>query len=718
MKHTLTIFLLFLFSSFAHAQLPEMDDRSPIISLSIDSTSVKAGDSFLVGYKVIHPANHWSYYNGSSGGGIPHNLSIPEVKGLTFSKPYFPTPHIKWKESAGLNSINFIYPNDLTIIYKVTVAADAKAQALKLTLGSNFQMCDPKSCTIPQNFEASTTIKIGDATERDSNSELGKLLASYPSISDDIEVTASSNGSSTAFIFNTNIDLTQVDKLLLVDRDGFISALKSQQFIKTDTGYSLEVGHAKDWDDNYVAAPKVFVGILTTEKGSFNGGPGVLITTPISASKTSNTPNPEDNGGVTADATTPIGETKTKMGLFLILLSLFGGGIILNLMPCVFPVIGLKIMGFVQQSGSDKSKIKMHGIVFTAGVLLTFLVLALIMLPVRELKGNGAQLQNPWVVFILMLVMLVMGLSMFGLFEIGAKITGTGSKLQQKSGLVGTFFSGILAVVVATPCSAPLIGPAIGAAWKLPPTLFVISLLTMGLGLSLPYIVLSFMPSLIKKLPQPGAWMESFKQGMSFLLVAAAGYLLWVYNGLVDDGGQKGLAIILGITMISAAAWVYGRWVLPYKSSKARWLGRIFTLLLGVTGFIMAKPIAAKSDDAVPDFVWEKWSPEKVEDYNNKGVTVYVDFTARWCATCQSNKKLAYTDEVRQLFFDKKIIVMKADITREDPRVMPVIQKLGRAAIPVNVLYVPGDDTPNVTSEILTAGYMLDFVKEHLPEAK
>ncbi|NJM38118.1 MAG: DUF255 domain-containing protein [Akkermansiaceae bacterium] len=405
----------------------------------------------------------------------------------------------------------------------------------------------------------------------------------------------------------------------------------------------------------------------------------------------------------------PLPVSAYLVNLFL----MFLGGMILNLMPCVFPVIGLKIMGFVQQAGNDRKKIVLHGIVFTLGVLASFAVLSGILFAARLAAGGGSssigwgyQLQSPWVVMSLMLLMFAMGLSMFGLFEIGTSATSIGGSLQSKQGLSGSFFSGILATVVATPCSAPLLGPAIGKAIALPTFQFFTSFAAMAIGLSMPYLALSAFPKLIDRLPRPGAWMESFKQAMSFLLFATAGYLLWVYATQILL--ENLLGPIFGLSLIAIAAWIYGRWNLPHLASRTRRIAVLLTLLFAIGGFVLAMP-PKKSK-----LTWEPWSQERVDALLAEGKPVYIDFTAQWCLTCQVNKKVAYTDEIIELMKQKNIVALKADKTSPNPAIEEKLQELGRSAIPVNVLLVPEKD-PIITPEVLSAGYLKDLFTKEIP---
>jgi thiol:disulfide interchange protein DsbD len=302
--------------------------------------------------------------------------------------------------------------------------------------------------------------------------------------------------------------------------------------------------------------------------------------------------------------------------------------------------------------------------------------------------------------------MFVLALNMFGLFELGTSATSVGGSLQSKQGLGGSFFSGVLATIVATPCSAPFLGVAIGAAIALPAFQFFAAFAAMAIGLALPYLILSIFPRLIDFLPRPGAWMESFKQAMSFLLFATAGYLLWVYAGQI--GLENLLGPIFGLSGIAVAAWIYGRWNLPHRPQRTRLIAITLTLLFAVSGFLLAKPPQKSA------LIWEPWSQEKVDTLLADGTPVFIDFTAQWCATCQVNKKRAYSDEVIQLMKQRGIVALKADKTSPNPAIEAKLQELGRSAIPVNVLLVPGKD-PIITPELLSSSYLMELFSREIP---
>jgi thiol:disulfide interchange protein DsbD len=395
---------------------------------------------------------------------------------------------------------------------------------------------------------------------------------------------------------------------------------------------------------------------------------------------------------------------------------MFLGGLILNLMPCVFPVIGLKVMGFVQQSGGDRRKVVLHGWVFTAGVWASFAVLAGGLWLLRGEGGGqapawGYQLQDPRVVYGLMLLMWLLGLNMAGLFEVGVSATSVGGSLQQQHGVMGTFFSGVLATVVATPCSAPYLGSAMAVAVTLPALGYFLAFAAMATGLALPYLVLSAFPKLVESLPRPGPWMERFKQGMSFLLFATAGYLLWVYAGQI--GLDALLAPLFGLVLVALACWIYGNWHLPHLANRTRWLAMLFALSFGLGGVWLGFPAPAKPtpEQLETELQWREWSQEAVDRELAAGNPVYVDFTARWCATCQVNKQRAYPAEVVRLMREKGVVAFRADKTRPNPEIDAALERLGRVAIPVNTLQAPQKPV-QILPELLSADDVANALRD------
>ena len=373
--------------------------------------------------------------------------------------------------------------------------------------------------------------------------------------------------------------------------------------------------------------------------------------------------------------------------------------------PACFRCSGIKILGFVNQAGADRRKVTLHGVVFSLGVLVSFIVLAGLLLVLRaggRDLGWGFQLQEPGFVFALAVLLLVFALNLSGLFEVGLSATGVGAQLQMKSGYTGSFFTGVLATVVATPCSAPFLAPALGAALTLSPVESIAVFTAIAVGLCAPYLLLSLFPGAIKFLPKPGAWMETFKQLMAFPLYATVGFLVWVLAAQAPDTGL--LQVLFGLVLVAMAAWAYGRWTQHGGSPARRRFGVALAAVLFALGVAWGWPAAPSAE-----VVWQTWSPETVAQLRAEEKVIYVDFTARWCATCQSNKALVFSSaKVRAALRRLGVVLLRADWTSKDPRITEALAAFHRSAVPLDLIYAPGRDAPVLLPELLTPDLVLD----------
>jgi thiol:disulfide interchange protein len=486
--------------------------------------------------------------------------------------------------------------------------------------------------------------------------------------------------------------------------DAFIQYDAAQNVAAASDSLGLTLAVSDDAD----ASTQNVRGVLayTDSTGAYNG---VVVNAPFSVAGAA-AAGVQAPGSVASSPSSASTRVATSdggtMGLGLTLLFAIVGGLILNLMPCVFPVLGIKIVGFVNQTGNERRKVTMHGLVFTLGVLLSFWALAGVLATLRaggEQLGWGFQLQSPVFVFGLTVVMLVFALSLSGVFEFGVSATGVGSSLQMGTGYGGSLFAGVLATVVATPCSAPFLAPALGAALVLPTLQSFLVFTAIGLGLSAPYLLLSIFPQAVKALPRPGRWMETFKQVMAFPLYATVAYLIWVLAGQVSENGL--LMALLGLTTISMGVWLYGRYHRPGTGVLGVRLGFVGGLALLFIGLNLGWPRAA----APTDIVWEPWSAERVAQLREAGRPIYTDFTARWCATCQANKKVVFaSDAVKRYFRDHKVATLKADWTNADPLITAELAKWHRSAVPFNLVYLPANAEPKALPELLTPGIVLE----------
>lgn len=700
MKHLLTS-LLILFAFNASAQDEDFNPFAKEIvpaQLISEAKSVAPGSTVTLAIQLEHEDGWHAYYKNPGGPGLPLKFDWELPEGFELKKLHWPTPHLY--DSSGTQF--YVYEGSYAILADISVPDSAKpGTTAELKVTPHWQLCNDKGCLPPNSLDLSVNIPVTNETQIDDiqKSLFNAAQKSIPLTNSPWVIKVFKQGG--AFI----IDLSSSDSsapelkdVVFMSSDNQTNGTNPQKFEKTDTGYQISIPAAKTTGNgDEVEKRDHLSGILHSKSGWIKG----------------------DTRKGLEFSELAFDKKPLESASFGTLLGIIGGmllgGLILNLMPCVFPVIGLKIMGFAQQAGEDKKKVMLHGVAFAVGVLTSFWVLAGFLLSLRNKALEGAgdevgwgyQLQNPYVVLTILLLMFILALNMFGVFEIGTSATGVGGKLQSKQGLQGSFFSGVLATVVATPCSAPFLGAAIGAAFILPNVQFMLAFTAMALGLALPYLVLSVFPHLVEKLPRPGPWMESFKQAMSFLLFATAGYLLWVY--VAQTGLDFMLDSIIGLSLIATALWIYGRWNLPHRSKKAKTIAKVLTVAGLLGGILMLIP-----PDKSKQLQWEKWSAVKVEELNDAGTPVYVDFTATWCATCQVNKKNAYSPEIVELFKEYGVVALKGDKTNPNPEIEKKLQELGRTAIPVNVLYVPGRDEPIITPEILTADYIRELITSNL----
>jgi thiol:disulfide interchange protein DsbD len=358
----------------------------------------------------------------------------------------------------------------------------------------------------------------------------------------------------------------------------------------------------------------------------------------------------------------------------------------------------------------------MQGIVFLVGVVVSFLVLAGLMLALRaggSQLGWGFQLQSPVFVTLLAALFFVLALNLSGVFEWGAFAQSMTSNISARGRYADAFLAGVLATAVATPCTAPFMGAAVGFTITQGALLSLVVFATIGLGMGLPVLLLSYFPALLRKLPKPGVWMETFKQILAFPLYATVAWLTWVLGA--QAGNDAVLALLAGLVLIALGAWLQGRSV----NATGIWRSAVAAIFVAV-GIVVAVPSSPgeRETPMAKDDSWQEWSPEKVKQLVASGRPVFVDFTAAWCVTCQVNKRTSlYNLTVAKAFADREIVTMKADWTRQDPRITRELASLGRNAVPVYALYIPGESSPHLLPEVLTPTLVLDQINR-LPAAK
>jgi thiol:disulfide interchange protein DsbD len=421
-------------------------------------------------------------------------------------------------------------------------------------------------------------------------------------------------------------------------------------------------------------------------------------------------------GAAAADLSTAAGAQPHSVGYLLLLAVL--GGLILNLMPCVFPVLSIKALGLVEQAKKHPGEVRAKGIMFALGVIASMLCLAGALLALRaggEQIGWGFQLQSPVFVTLLMYLLFAVGLNLSGVFEFGGGFAGVGDRLTRGDGYLASFFAGVLTTLVATPCTAPYMTVAVGAALTQSAGIALAIFAALGLGLALPYLVLSFAPVARRVMPKPGAWMDTIKQVFAFPIYASAAWLLWVLAAQTSAAGLG--AALAGAILIALAAWAY------QKSKSGGKAGRAAALATAVLAAALAialplpfagpaaSPAGAGGKSAASGDGWQPYDPAEVAKLTAAGRPVLVNFTASWCLTCLVNERHAFSDDsVRKTFADRHVVLMKGDWTNRDPVITRALAAFGRAGVPLYVVYNGKPDSPGpvVLPQLLTPAIVAD----------
>jgi thiol:disulfide interchange protein DsbD len=649
--------------------------------------SIQPGRPFLVALRLNHD-EHWHSYWLNAGTGYPTSLHWQLPDGFKAGPIQWPTPHVV-KDTKGVVT-GHGYEGEVFLFVEITPPADlVPGTDVTLRARAEWLMC--KDVCMPGEARLELTLPVRAGPPAPDTTIARRFNVAHDDLPQPlrgwtIQATRDA-GTITVRLTPAAGNRFIPEDLHLFDEAGLVDYAAPQSITTENGGITFRLAAAKDGD----AAATRLAGVISARSGwgPQNPAHGATFDVKLEAAP---------------PAAPPAGSAAPASLAGTLLLALLGG-LVLNLMPCVFPVLGIKVLGFVNQSGSDRGKVVVHGLVFTGGVLLSFWLLAGLLLALRAggaQLGWGFQLQSPGFVFGMAVFLLVFALNLSGLFEVGLSATGVGGKLQMRSGYGGSFFTGILATLVATPCSAPFLAPALGAALTLSAAGSLAVFTAIALGLSAPYLLLSAFPAAVKLLPRPGPWMETFKQLMAFPLYATVGWLLWVLAGQTKDHDDALLLIAFGLVLTAMAAWVYGRFPKP--------AGRITAAALLAAGLWLGWP---RTDEAASTGAhavkWEPWSPEAVAAARAAGRTVYVDFTARWCATCQTNKAAVFSSAAVLAELKKRnVLLLRADWTSKDPAITAELAKWGRSAVPFNLIYAPGRPEPVVLPELLTPGVVLD----------
>lgn len=414
-----------------------------------------------------------------------------------------------------------------------------------------------------------------------------------------------------------------------------------------------------------------------------------------------------------ATTTAPVKGEKSSSSVWYFLILAFLGGLILNIMPCVLPVLSIKAMSLVNQAQHDKRGILMGSLAYTAGILLSFVILASVIVGIKstgESVGWGFQNQSPWFNFGMLIIIWVFTLSLYGVFQIQVPGLSAATSASNKGGHAGSFFSGIFAVLLATPCTAPLLAPAIGFAFQQSALIIYVSFMLIGLGLAFPFIVLGFVPSAVKKIPKPGDWMITFEHFMGFLLFATS---LYVLNNLFHlISGAAFIKLLWFLLTLTFGCWIYGKFATADKEVWHQWLWILVAIAIIFTGgyFLVDMNAPRTEGHEVPG--WQTFSEELVQKYRDENKAVFIDFGAEWCLTCKTNEKTVLrTEHMKKFFEENDVECLFGDNTRKNDIIQKWLTKYDRAGVPLYLYFAPGSDEAVVLPEIITDSDVKDLFK-------
>jgi len=676
--------------------------------LILSADTARPGDTVLAGVDLKMEPGWHTYWKNPGAAGYATKIEWQLPPGVTAGEIQWPLP----EKLPPVEVTTYGYDDEVVLLVPLKLAADLKPGPLDLKAKVSWLEC--KAACIPGNGNVEATLNISDQTKASADAALIESWKSkVPQTNGFYQFQAwwenVTNDDTRSFIMSNwrggadkNIKFASVD-FFPNTSDNF----EVQAATEIISAYSADICLRKavkkfsgDW-------PKEISGVLVLQMS--NSREGFEVKMPVSdqapAGETMSAQSPPESG--TGFQPVQAGKMPAPLSqpLWKMLLYAFIGGLILNIMPCVLPVIALKILGFVGESRSDPRHVRKLGLVYALGVLVSFLALAAIVIGVKAAghrAGWGMQFGSPVFVVCLTTLVTLVALNLFGVFEVtlGGRALDAAGGLASKHGAAGAFFNGLLTTVLATSCTAPVLATALGFAFRETAPVILMMFLAVGVGLAAPYVVLSWNPAWLKFLPKPGAWMEKFKIAMGFPMLATAVWLFLLAAGNFDK--SRTLWFGLFLVALGLAAWIWGEFV--QRGTKCRGLARIVSILLAVG-------IGTYAFCQTPDQIeWHSWSTAAVAKAQAAGRPVFVDFTADWCVNCQVNKKTSIEiPSVRAKLKSMNAVALLGDYTRFPDNITTELNRFSRAGVPLVLVY-PRDPAapPIVLPEILTPGIVLD----------
>lgn len=695
-------FFLFL-APHAMAQESEEPDNYVTFRVLAERNNVQAGEDIWIAMEQsIYPEWHTYWKNPGDSGSAPVNSwNLPE--GFKIGDIQWPVP----EKIPYPPLLNYGYADSVMLLQKLSVPDELPQGPITLTVDTEALVC--KDICIPEFGTYELVLNDPDNTSEDNSEYFAKALFKLPL---QVDLDAEFKNEGDEFVLRLDIEN---HFLFNIDQNSFEFLPVSWGLVENPKPAEISI------DDNtlIVRQPQGDRNIEGLEEISallaYDNVNGERRAVEFKALKS--------GASALVESSAPDISEKDKVaqtGFLSALLFAVFGGLILNLMPCVFPVLSLKALSLVKISEKDTGLARMHGLSYTGGIILSFLAIAGVLIALQaggQQIGWGFQLQNPFIIGVLAYLLFVIGLNLAGFFEIGNTFGNAGNKLTQGNGLSSSFFTGVLATIVATPCTAPFMGVAIGYALLQPAYVSLSIFGALGFGLALPYLLLAFIPALQKYLPKPGAWMDIFKQALAFPMFGFAAWLVWI---MAQQTGAYGVFIVLlGMIAIAFALWLIK--IMP-QSGKGRMISKVFVIAALIFSFALLpmESTSKTNPDGIPkseqDFS-QIFSPEKLTEKLNGDDPVFVEMTAAWCITCKVNHATSINiDATKKLFADNNVQYLLGDWTNQDAEITQYLNEFGRNGVPIYVFYgAPDEDgkrpQAKVLPQILTPSTVANAVK-------
>jgi len=676
--------------------------------LLLSHSEAKPGTTVTAGLELTMADGWHTYWINPGAAGLATEVEWTLPNGVTAGPIQWPVP----EKFTSLGSTGYGYHGKTVLLVQLTIAdAAALGQA---TISGKVSWLECKELCIPRDQSVSATLTIaGSDTLSADAAKLDAVRETLPKTDAELTVKAVWDG-----------EAEEDKRTVVIEFDAGQAGADADFFSLPNDAYNVSPeSELTAIDDGHIRIRKT----VTKDEGAWPSelaGLAVRHLKDHAKTQAFEVKFPvytltSGDAGTKAVQTPPAAPGQS---LWRMLLYAFLGGLILNVMPCVLPVISLKILGFVNQSSESPGRVRLLGLLYGAGVVVSFLALAGVVIGVKSagaLASWGMQMSNPQFVVLLTVLILLVALNLFGLFEVTLGSIGVAAgSVAGREGAGGAFFNGVLATVLATPCTAPFLAPALGFAFTQTAAVILLIFVTVALGLAFPYVVLSWNPKWLRFLPKPGPWMERFKVAMGFPMLATG---IWLFTVSIEYYGGRVLWFGIFLTVIAMAAWVFGEFF--QRGTRRRGLALCIAGALALGGVVFGlegqmqwrtplDPSQAKAgvvQDIPGGIRWHRWSPEAVAEAREAGQPVLVDFTAKWCLTCIANKKTSLDIEsVRTVLADKNIKAFRADYTRRPDNITKELRRRGRAGVPL-VLVFPADKTaqPEMLPELLSPDIVL-----------